>query len=263
VRRQDGWPWGSGLSSLTKEQVIETLVSAAHRQEGHHVLTLNLDIYRQLVHLPAARVRLLESAYTLLLADGMPIVWGAALSGRPVVGRVTGADLLRPLTQTALTLGLHVHFTGGPTGAGDRAAAAVRDGRVSAGQLTTSSFQLAQRAEDVSYALAAESIASLKPNIVFCAYGFPKQDYLAVALRAVDPSITVIGCGAAFEFAAGMVKRAPRLMQRAGLEWLFRLGTEPRRLGRRYLMEDLPVLIPLLVAAWRARTRDAGPRLDS
>ncbi|MGY1631532.1 WecB/TagA/CpsF family glycosyltransferase [Geodermatophilus sp. SYSU D01186] len=238
------------------------LVAASRAGTGHHVLTLNLDIYRHLIHLPAPHAEGLRSSYTLLLADGMPLVWGAALARCPVPGRVTGADLLPALTRAALAEGLHVHYTGGPPGAAEGAAAVVPSEERGQGRLSTSAFQLARDPADQSYRQAAGAILAERPDIVFAAYGFPKQDHLGVAVRDLDPSVTVIGCGASLEFAAGMVRRAPTALQRTGLEWLFRLGTEPGRLGRRYLVEDLPVLVPLLRNALRARHQRAESRTD-
>ncbi|WP_244522748.1 WecB/TagA/CpsF family glycosyltransferase [Geodermatophilus africanus] len=238
------------------------LIAASRQGVGHHVLTLNLDIYRHLAYLTAPHAQKLRSSYTLLLADGMPLVWGAALAGRPVPGRVTGADLLPILTRAALSAGLHVHYTGGPPGAAEGAAAAViPEGRCS-GRLSTSAFRLARDPADPCFREAAGSILADRPDVVFAAYGFPKQDHLGVAVRDLDPSSTIIGCGASLEFAAGMVRRAPAALQRTGLEWVFRLGTDPGRLGRRYLVEDMPVLVPLLRDAVRARRQPSEGRIN-
>jgi N-acetylglucosaminyldiphosphoundecaprenol N-acetyl-beta-D-mannosaminyltransferase len=247
------WPWDASLYASTLKALVPTLVDCAARGEGQHVLTLNLDIYRQLASMPLAESESLRSAYTVVLADGMPIVWAAALAGQPVRERVTGADLFLALSPAALAADLHVHLTGGPPSAADRAAVAIRSVVPRAGLLSTSAFALATNSGDRSYTDAAKAVVAGSPDIVFSAYGFPKQDHLAMAVRRLDPSITVIGCGAALEFAAGMVPRAPAALQRTGLEWLFRLGTEPRRLGRRYLVEDLPALRPLAVSALRDR----------
>lgn len=252
------WPWVPGIASLTMDQTVQRVVAGAASGIGEHVLTLNLDIYRQFLELPAEVEARFRASVTLVLADGMPIVWGSWLAGRPVRQRVTGADLLPALTPAALGAGLRVHFSGGPAGAAHEVGQRFSgSGGGATGLVMTSSYALT--GDPRSLQIATEGILATKAQVVFLAYGFPKQDMLAVSLRNADPTITVIGCGAAFEFATGRVARAPRPLQRLGLEWLFRLMTEPRRLGHRYLVKDAPVLVPMLLAAVRSRP-DRRPR---
>ena len=96
-------------------------------------------------------------------------------------------------------------------------------------------------------------LVQAKPDIVFVGLGFPKQERVIAALVADLPTAWFVGCGAAIPLAAGVVPRAPGWMQRAGLEWLFRLLREPRRLFRRYLVDDLPFALRLLAGAVAAR----------
>ena len=96
-------------------------------------------------------------------------------------------------------------------------------------------------------------------DIVFCAFGFPKQERLMARLSPEFPHTWFLGVGASIDFAAGYIPRAPLWMQRAGVEWLFRLATEPRRLAGRYLRDDLPFAIRLLgwAIAYRAHRVDS------
>jgi len=100
--------------------------------------------------------------------------------------------------------------------------------------------------------LSAE-LAAAQPRIVFVGLGFPKQEQLIARLAASLPGAWFVGCGAAIPFAGGTVRRAPAWMQRAGLEWVYRLISEPRRLARRYLVDDLPFAMRLLAASARQR----------
>jgi N-acetylglucosaminyldiphosphoundecaprenol N-acetyl-beta-D-mannosaminyltransferase len=96
---------------------------------------------------------------------------------------------------------------------------------------------------------------------VFVGLGFPKQEFVIRRLRSEFPALWFVGCGASLTFAAGRISRAPSWMQRHGLEWLHRLAKEPRRLARRYLIEDAPYTLGLLArssirrAAGMATTR--------
>ena len=108
-------------------------------------------------------------------------------------------------------------------------------------------------------------VSAAAPDLVFCGFGFPKQERVIYALRDLLPDAWFVGCGAALNFAAGEVSRAPDWMQRNGLEWVHRLWKEPRRLFRRYVIDDIPFALELLYRAFRRRWSDrpaarTGPR---
>src|SRR5262249_20923584 len=91
-------------------------------------------------------------------------------------------------------------------------------------------------------------VVSAAPGLLYLGLGFPKQERVIAQVAPALPSAWFVGCGAAIPFAAGALRRAPRWMQQAGLEWVFRLVSEPRRLARRYLIDDLPFAGRLLTS---------------
>jgi N-acetylglucosaminyldiphosphoundecaprenol N-acetyl-beta-D-mannosaminyltransferase len=105
-------------------------------------------------------------------------------------------------------------------------------------------------------------VVQAHPDLVLVGLGFPKQERLIARLRTVLPRAWMLGCGAGVPFAAGQFRRAPALVQKMGAEWLHRLVHEPRRLGRRYVMHDLPFAVLLLAQAMTGRmTRRSLPQL--
>ena len=101
-------------------------------------------------------------------------------------------------------------------------------------------------------------LAAARPDIVFVALGSPKQEFVIRDLRAALPAAWWLGVGISFSFVAGEVQRAPRWLQRLGLEWLHRLVQEPRRLARRYLVDGLPFAVALFARAAWTRLRGTG-----
>jgi N-acetylglucosaminyldiphosphoundecaprenol N-acetyl-beta-D-mannosaminyltransferase len=105
-----------------------------------------------------------------------------------------------------------------------------------------------------------ERVRAARPDLVLVALGSPKQErWVGRALPQIRPAV-VVGVGASLDFLAGAVRRAPRWMSRAGLEWLFRLWQEPRRLARRYLLRDprfLPILARTALEPRARRVRDS------
>jgi len=172
----------------------------------------------------------------MVTPDGMPLVWLAR--GRdPQVTRVYGPDLMLAEFQRSTTSG-HRHFLyGGGPGVAKRLAAAMSSrfpGLKIAGTLEPPFAPLDQ----LTSPEAAASINSAGADVVWVGISSPKQERWMAKMRPLLQAPVLIGVGAAFDFHSGTVRQAPPWMQRSGLEWLFRLITEPRRLWKRYLVNN-------------------------
>ena len=99
-------------------------------------------------------------------------------------------------------------------------------------------------------------VSDYRPHIVFTCLGFPKQEYLMLALHERHPEVVFIGAGAAAQINTGHYPRAPRFMRSVGLEWVWRMKQDPSRLVKRYLLQDLPWLIGMVPVAVRERLRN-------
>jgi N-acetylglucosaminyldiphosphoundecaprenol N-acetyl-beta-D-mannosaminyltransferase len=248
------------FDQVTEQQAVQHIMFAIRRHQGGWVATPNTDICRHAHRDPALR-RLLKKA-PLIVPDGMPLVWAARLRGYRVPERVAGGSLIFSLTEAAARAGLSVYLLGGATEVPYRAAAALcrrYPGLVVAGvDAPPPGFDAHPQAVE----LVRGRLAAAAPDIVYVGLGFPKQERLIAALTPSFPATWFVGCGAAIPYAAGTLPRAPRWMRNIGLAWLFRLLHEPRRLFRRYLVNDLPFAVGLLArsAAQRLAVRAAGLR---
>lgn len=238
------------LDTPTERQLVEAVVADARAGRGGWVVTVNVDILRRLRRDPASR--LLVGRATVVVADGMPLVWAARLQRTPVPERVAGSSLVWSLSAAAEGR-LSVYLLGGPPGVAGLAAAALVGQyprlRVAGADSPPMGFE--DDPAEVTRSLRA--VIAAAPEIVFCGFGFPKQEWVIARLRPALPDAWFVGCGAALDFAAGVVPRAPRWMQASGLEWLHRLAGEPRRLFRRYVLDDMPYAGALI-----ARSAAAG-----
>lgn len=178
-------------------------------------------------------LRQIHNRAGLVTPDGMPLVWISRLLGHRRMSRVYGPDLMRALTAVSATRGYRQFYYGGNDGvAGLLAATLARQhpGLVVSGTYTPP-FRTLTLAED---AAIVETINASRPDIVWVGLSTPKQEYwMASHIDRIHAPV-MIGVGAAFDFLAGLKRQAPPWMQRNGLEWLFRLMSEPRRLWRRY-----------------------------
>jgi N-acetylglucosaminyldiphosphoundecaprenol N-acetyl-beta-D-mannosaminyltransferase len=232
---------GVGISAINLLEAIEAVEGWIARRERHYVNVCTVQTVMECRR--HARLRRIVNESGLSTPDGMPLVWLSHLHGYPDAGRVYGPDLLLALCERSATTGHRHFFYGGAPGIADRLADRLRKrfpGLIVAGTYTPP-FRAVDAEED---RVVLETIDAAAPDIVWVGLGTPKQDYWVARHRDRLSAAALIAVGAAFDFHSGALKQAPKWMQRSGLEWLFRLSQEPRRLAFRYLVYN-PLFIAL------------------
>jgi N-acetylglucosaminyldiphosphoundecaprenol N-acetyl-beta-D-mannosaminyltransferase len=175
-------------------------------------------------------LRAIYNAAWLTTPDGMPLVW----LGPAGTERVYGPDLMLAVCDAGRAVGLRHYLFGGVPGVAEelKQKLVARFPGLEIVGTHTPPFRPLDATE--SAALRAD-VARLRPDVIWVGLSTPKQErFMSEYWQNLDAGV-LIGVGAAFDFHSGRVRQAPRWMQRSGFEWLFRLCTEPRRLGRRYL----------------------------
>ena len=186
----------------------------------------------------------------LVTPDGMPLVWLSWLHGHRRVERVYGPDLMLACCEASVARGYRHFFYGGGTGVPELLAARLQERFPGLNVVGTWSPPFRALSDTEEQAML-DRIAAVRPDIVWVGLSTPKQERWMARYVGRLPVPVLIGVGAAFDMHAGVKKQAPRWMQRSGLEWLFRLASEPRRLGRRYLINN-----PWFV--WRLLLQSSG-----
>jgi N-acetylglucosaminyldiphosphoundecaprenol N-acetyl-beta-D-mannosaminyltransferase len=248
---------GLELDAVTEAETIATILRGLDEGEGGFVVTPNLDHLRQLSR--SAELAALFSKADLVVADGMPLVWGSKLLGTPLPERVAGSELIWSLTAEAARRDRSVFLLGGAPGTCEAAEERLRScypGALFAGSFCPPfGFEYDAGAIERIRVVLRET----KPDIVFVGLGFPKQERLIAYLRSEFSDIWFLGVGYSFSFVAGETPRAPGWMIRHGLEWLHRMFHDPRRLAPRYLVHGLPFAARLFAHSVAARfKRDGG-----
>jgi len=177
----------------------------------------------------------------MVTPDGMPVVWLGKASGNKVMERTYGPDLMQAVTDAGQAKGLRHFWYGGMPRTlellGEKFKIKYPDMKL-AGTYSPPMTRYAQKEKDEIIGM----INDAKPDILWVGLGSPKQDFWMSLNRPLLDVPVIIGVGAAFDFLSGQKPQAPRWMQRSGLEWLFRLASEPRRLWRRYLIGNAEFL---------------------
>lgn len=226
---------GIGVTPLDLPQAVATL--DRWREEGRRDYVCCVSVHGIVTAQRDPEIRNALNRCGLATEDGMPLVWWCRRAGLPNAGRVCGSDLLDAMCELAVRRGhRHYFYGGGPHVVEQLATCLTRrhPGLVVAGHRSPP-FRPLTAAEDAADVAA---INAARPDFVWVGLGLPKQEkWMAAHVGRIDAA-ALIGVGAAFDFHAGTTPRAPRWMQRSGLEWLFRLISEPRRLAHRYLIDN-------------------------
>ena len=223
---------GVPITAQTYSAAIERLLSSAagggrlraHFSTVHTVVEASQD----------ARLRDVFEHAGMIATDGMPLVWVARRRGAVAAERVCGPDVMLTVCDRGRALGLRHYFLGGRPGVPDE----LRDRLTERfpGLLVVGAESPPFRAlSDEEDAALVDRINDAAPHVLWIGLGSPKQEFWAAEHEAALQAPLLLPVGAAFDFHSGNLRRAPRWMQRIGLEWLFRVAMEPRRLAGRYL----------------------------
>jgi N-acetylglucosaminyldiphosphoundecaprenol N-acetyl-beta-D-mannosaminyltransferase len=222
------------ISAVTMDRALAEIERWIEDRERHYVCVTGVHGVMESQRDP--ELRRIHNASGMTTPDGMPMVWAGRIAGVEIA-RVYGPDLMLDLCRRAEVRGWSSYFYGGRPGIPDRLTARLRQRfphlRV-AGSFSPP-FRTPTADEDEG---VIEMINAAAPDIVWVGLSTPKQErWMAAHVDRLTAPV-LIGVGAAFDIHAGALAQAPRWMQRSGLEWLYRLGREPRRLWRRYLLNN-------------------------
>lgn len=252
---------GVPINPLTMVEAVDAVEDLVRAGRGGAVFTPNVN--HVVLCQQNARLREAYERVSLSLADGMPVVWGARALGYPVPEKVSGSDFVTPLLGRAAARGWRVVLLGGAEGIGARAAAHMIERHPALHVVATLApvIDLELPAHRRAHVVAA--LKAARPHLVLVALGAPKQELSIDEVRDVLAPAVLLGVGATLDFFAGAIPRAPGWMSRSGLEWLYRLSREPRRLWRRYLVRDPKFLGILLSEMLPGQTEAPSARWNS
>ena len=234
---------GVGVSALDLGRAVDVIEGWIERGDAHYVCVTG--VHGVMESARDDRLRRIHNASGLTTPDGMPLVWACRWAGLRSVQRVYGPDLMLAVCDRAEARGWRTFFYGGapdtPERLRDRLQARFPDLQV-VGTLSPP-FRPLTLEEDEE---VVRTIRAAAPDLVWVGLSTPKQErWMADHVERLGAGV-LLGVGAAFDIHAGTLRQAPVWIQRRGLEWLFRLAVEPRRLWRRYLVNNPRFVIGVL-----------------
>jgi N-acetylglucosaminyldiphosphoundecaprenol N-acetyl-beta-D-mannosaminyltransferase len=236
---------GCAIDNLSMEETLQTIEGFIQSGQPHQHVVVNVDKLVKADRDPDLRRIINECA--LVNVDGMPVVWASRLLGKPLKERVAGVDLFEALMARAGERGWRVFLFGAREEVVGAVAATY--GRRYPGLVLAGWRNGYWR--DADEAQVAAQIRDARPDLLFVAISSPKKEQFLGRWQAEMKVPFAMGVGGTFDVAIGRVKRAPRWMQKAGLEWFYRFLQEPRRMFRRYFIDDMAFVWMLIKEATR------------
>ena len=228
------------IDNLTMQETLKAIDQLIQEDGNSYVVTPNVD---HIVQLETDKE--LQDVYAnaaLILTDGKPLLWIAKLYGTQIKEKISGSDLFPLLCDMAAKKKYKMFFLGAAEGVAAKAAENLKK-RYSGLQVAgTYSPPYGFEKDALEIKKIAEMIKEAQPQILIVGLGCPKQEKFIWNNREYLNVPVSLGLGASFDFEAGNIKRAPRWMQKCGFEWLFRITQDPKRLFKRYIIDDMKII---------------------
>lgn len=228
------------IDNLTMDETLDAIDSLIKEDNCSYVVTPNVDHIVQLEKDEELK-RVYENA-SLILTDGKPLIWISNWYKTPIKEKISGSDLFPRVCDLAAKKGYTMYLLGAAEGVADKAAKNLMNKYKGLNIVGTYSPPFGFEKDKLELKKIERQIQEVHPDILIVGLGCPKQEkYMYHHCKELDVPIS-FGLGASIDFEAGNIKRAPRRMSEHGLEWLYRITQDPKRLAKRYLVDDMKII---------------------
>lgn len=227
------------IDNLTMSETLEEINRLIQENKKAYVVTPNIDHIVKLER--NSELRKVYKNADLILTDGKPLVWISKIYKTPIKEKVSGSDLLPLLCKMAAEKGYRMYFLGAAQGVAAKAAKKLTERYPGLQIIDTYSppYGFEKNSDEINKII--NMIKGAQPHILIVALGCPKQEQFILKYKEqLDVPIS-LGLGASLDFEAGTIKRAPKWMCNCGLEWAYRLCKEPKRMFKRYIIDDMKI----------------------
>ena len=235
---------GVGISAISLSEAVQTIGHWIAHSERHYINVCTVHTVMECFY--NEKLREIVNHSSMATPDGMPLVWLARYYGFHETTRVYGPDLMMEFCKYSVASGYRHFFYGGGTGVAQELAE-VLTVRLPGFQVVGSHSPPFRNVGEMEESSVIEEINATNPDIIWVGLGTPKQDFWVSNHRPILNAPVLIAVGAAFDFHTGRIRQAPKWIQKYGLEWLFRLSVEPKRLAYRYLVYNPLFIMHILL----------------
>lgn len=228
------------INNVTMPETIAAIEQMIESDKKSYVVAINVDVVMKIEYDPYLK-QVVDNA-DMVLVDGKPLVWISKLHGKPLKAKISGSDLVPLLCEDAAKKGYKVFIIGGRDGIAEQARQRLEAKLPGIKIVGTYAPPLGFESNSKELDKINQMITSAHPDLLIACFGCPKQEkWIYENIQKYDAKVSVCA-GATVDFLAGNVKRAPKWMSEHGLEWFYRFLQEPKRMFRRYFIDDVKVI---------------------
>ena len=235
------------VNSISMEEAIDKICRLVEEKKKSYVVAVNTDVIIRIEN--DEYLEKIADEAELTLVDGKPLIWISNWLKRPVKEKISGSDLIPKLCQVASEKGYSIFIVGGKDGVADRAKTNLERTFAKIEIVGTYSPPFGFENDEDELKRINQKLCDTGPDIVIACFGCPKQEkWIYKNYMKYDGTVSICA-GATVDFLAGSIKRAPKWMSNHGLEWFYRFLQEPKRMFKRYFVDD----IKIFRLAWKYR----------
>ncbi len=227
------------VSNATMEEALAELEDMTKRDHKSYVVAINVDVVMKMEE--DAYLREITDNADMVLVDGQPLVWVANYYKRPVKAKISGSDLVPALCEVAADKGYSIYIIGGKEGIADRAKQKLEEKLPNINIVGTYAPPLGFENDEEELQNINNKINEANPDFLIACFGCPKQEkWIYENIDKYNAKVSICA-GATVDFLAGNVQRAPKWVSDHGFEWFYRFLKEPKRLFKRYFIDDMKI----------------------
>ena len=228
------------VNNVDMEETIQTIDSFIQQKKKSYIVAINVDVVMKIEQ--DAYLKQITDQADMVLVDGKPLIWISKLHKRPVKAKISGSDLVPRLCEEAAKKGYTIFIIGGKDGIAERAKKRLEKQLPGIKIVGTYAPPFGFEKDQKELDKINQMISDVHPDLLIGCFGCPKQEkWIYENYKKYDATVSVCA-GATVDFLAGNVKRAPKWMSDHGLEWFYRFTQEPKRMFRRYFVDDVKIM---------------------
>lgn len=228
------------VNNVSMEETIAEIEQMIASDGKHYIIPINVDVVMK-IEKDAYLKQIVNEAH-MVLVDGKPLIWVSKLHKQAVKAKISGSDLVPLLSETAADKGYRIFILGGKEGVAEQAKSELEKKYPTIQIVGTYAPPFGFEKDKAECEKINRKISEGKPDILIVCFGCPKQEkWIYENYQLYDAKVSICA-GATVDFLAGNVKRAPKWMSEHGLEWFYRFLQEPKRLFKRYFIDDIKIM---------------------
>ena len=228
------------VNNVNMDEAIQAIEDMIASEKKSYIVAINVDVVMKIEN--DSYLKEITDKADMVLVDGKPLEWIAKWHKRPIKAKISGSDLVPILCKRAAEKGYSIFIIGGKEGIAEKAQQNLERDLPGIRIVGTYAPAFGFEKDEKELNRINEMISSAHPDILIACFGCPKQEkWIYENISKYDAKVSVCA-GATVDFLAGNVNRAPRWMSEHGLEWFYRFLQEPKRMFKRYFIDDVKIL---------------------